>query len=125
MVKIRCRVLTSALPRAPGCLRDANCFCYLCQVPTVLWHSTDRSESLSYFCVCLRNEKMHLAMCVKTCLSPGPVCFGVPCGCHCVFTVQCSQLLDTHLDSFPEVLAEGKKLHCAEECTCMLIYETT
>lgn len=52
-------------PGAPGCLCDANCFCYLCQVPTVLWHSTDRTESLSYFCVCLRNEKMRLAICVK------------------------------------------------------------
>lgn len=110
MVKIRCRVLTSAVPRAPGCLRDANCFCYLCQVPTVLWHSTDRSESLSYFCVCLRNEMMHLAICVKkTCLSLGPACFGVSCGCHCAATVQCrKQLLDTHSHSFPEVSAEGK-----------------
>lgn len=54
-------------PGAPGCWCDANCFCYLCQEPTVLWHSTDRTESLSYFCVCLRKKKCDLPYaCKKT-----------------------------------------------------------
>ena len=39
-------------------LRDANCFCYLCQVPTLPRHILQTGPGPSAaFCVCLRNEK--------------------------------------------------------------------
>lgn len=39
-------------------LRDANCFCYLCQVPTLPRHILQTGPGPSAaFCVCSRNEK--------------------------------------------------------------------
>lgn len=67
-------------PAASGpCLCDANCFCYLCQVPTLPRHILQTGPGPSAaFCVCLRNEKMCAAICSKrtTVPPPGRNCHG-------------------------------------------------
>lgn len=65
LVKMRCHVFPpsslslSPSPAAAGfCLCDANCFCYLCQVPTLSQHILQTGPGPSAaFCVCLRVEK--------------------------------------------------------------------
>lgn len=69
-------------PTASGlCLRDANCFCYLCQVPTLPQHILQTGPGPSAaFCVCLRNEKnvgCHLQQ-AQHCSSSRAVAVGVP-----------------------------------------------
>lgn len=78
-MKIRCRVLPTILshflsPAASGlCLCDANCFCYLCQVPTLPQHILQTGPGPSAaFCVCLRNEKMCAAICSEHTTVPPP-----------------------------------------------------
>lgn len=70
----------SLSPAASGlCLCDANCFCYLCQVPTLPQHILQTGPGPSAaFCVCLRNEKMCAAICgVRTTVPPpGRNCHG-------------------------------------------------
>lgn len=74
--------LRTPSPTAPGlCLRDANCFCYLCQVPTLPQHILQTGPGPSAaFCVCLRNEKnvcCHLQQ-AHHCSSSRAVTVGVP-----------------------------------------------
>lgn len=81
-VKMRCRVfppsspsLSLSLPPAASglCLCDANCFCYLCQVPTLPQHILQTGPGPSAaFCVCLRNEKMCAAICNEHTTVPPP-----------------------------------------------------
>lgn len=74
--------LSPPSPAASGlCLCDANCFCYLCQVPTLPQHILQTGPGPSAaFCVCLRNKKMCTAICGghATVLSPPPP----GCDCH-------------------------------------------
>lgn len=76
-VKMRCRVFPPSLSPSPAasglCLCDANCFCYLCQVPTLPQHILQTGPGPSAaFCVCLRNEKMCAAICSEHTTVPPP-----------------------------------------------------
>lgn len=77
LVKMRCRVFPPSLSLSPAasglCLCDANCFCYLCQVPTLPQHILQTGPGPSAaFCVCLRNEKMCAAICSEHTTVPPP-----------------------------------------------------
>lgn len=64
-------------------LRDANCFCYLCQVPTLPRHILQTGPGPSAaFCVCSRNEKekKNKTKCAAICSERTTVS---PPGCGC------------------------------------------
>lgn len=85
-------------PIAPGILRDANCFCYLCQVPTVPQHIIQTEPGpLTAFCVCLRTERMPLAICEKCLFSSSWPWF------YLLFLL----LSVHHLDICSQILSEG------------------
>lgn len=79
-MKIRYRVFPPPSPLSPAasglCLHDANCFCYLCQVPTLPRHILQTGPGPSAaFCVCLRSEKkMCAAICSECTTVPPPGC---------------------------------------------------
>lgn len=101
--------LSPLSPAASGlCLRDANCFCYLCQVPTLPQHILQTGPGPSAaFCVCLRGKKnvhSHLWW-ARHCSTPPPP----GCGCHSATMMHIHVLSQRKKKKKKKILCGSKK----------------